>query len=84
MGRVRRPLFSAAHPGLGAVAVMSRHGDPGLLVLEVDVAHSHDRHRDTLENTCRFNRVFEEMVHRYSDQWIWRHKQWRNRPPARH
>jgi KDO2-lipid IV(A) lauroyltransferase len=47
---------------------------------EVELTRSGDRDRDTFENTSRFNRVFEEMVRRYPDHWIWVHKRWRTRP----
>jgi len=87
---------ASTHPGLARFAQMSDaivlpvflvrvNGSPHHeihLLPEVDVVRSGDRDRDTVENTRRFNRVFEGMVRRYPDHWIWVHKRWRTRPPG--
>jgi KDO2-lipid IV(A) lauroyltransferase len=39
-----------------------------------------DRDADIVENTRRCNVVFEEMLRRYPEQWIWFHKRWKTRP----
>jgi len=35
---------------------------------------------DVRRNTERFSAVFEEMVRRYPEQWLWMHKRWKTRP----
>jgi len=35
---------------------------------------------DVRRNTERFSRVFEDMVRRYPEQWLWMHKRWKTRP----
>lgn len=37
---------------------------------------------DVQRNTERFSRVFEDMVRRYPEQWLWMHKRWKTRPPG--
>lgn len=87
---------ASTHPGLARLAELSgapvypvflvrKNGSPRheiMILPKVEVARSGDRDRDTVENLRRFNRVFEDMVCRYPDQWIWMHKRWRTRPPG--
>jgi len=35
---------------------------------------------DVRHNTQRFTAVFEEMVRRHPDHWLWMHKRWKTRP----
>jgi KDO2-lipid IV(A) lauroyltransferase len=35
---------------------------------------------DVRHNTARFSAVFEDMVRRYPEQWLWMHKRWKTRP----
>jgi KDO2-lipid IV(A) lauroyltransferase len=46
------------------------------------LARTGDAERDVLENTARFNRVIEDVVRRYPDQWLWIHRRWSTRPPG--
>lgn len=39
-----------------------------------------DLERDIAVNTQRYTAVFEEMLRRHPEQWIWFHKRWRTRP----
>lgn len=48
----------------------------------VELARSGDEQRDVVENTARFNRVLEDYVRKYPDQWLWVHKRWKTRPPG--
>ena len=87
---------ASTHPGLARLAELSGAPvHPVFLVRKgrspqhemhflprVETVRSGDRSRDTVENTRRFNRVFEEMVRRHPDHWIWMHKRWRTRPPG--
>ena len=47
---------------------------------EVPVLKTGDPEKDLVENTQAFNRVIEEMVRRYPDQWFWIHRRWKTRP----
>jgi KDO2-lipid IV(A) lauroyltransferase len=37
---------------------------------------------DVAANTALFNRVLEEYIRRYPDQWLWVHRRWKTRPPG--
>jgi len=39
-----------------------------------------DFERDVVYNTERFSHVFEDMVRRYPEQWLWVHRRWKTRP----
>jgi len=39
-----------------------------------------DFERDVVETTARYSRVFEEMVRRHPEQWLWVHRRWKTRP----
>ena len=41
-----------------------------------------DGEADALTNTAAFNRIFEEYVRKYPDQWLWVHRRWKTRPPG--
>jgi Kdo2-lipid IVA lauroyltransferase/acyltransferase len=89
-------LPASTHPGLARLHELSRAPVyPVFLVRKnksprheivilppVETVRSGDGERDAVENTRRFNRVFEEMVRRHPEQWIWMHKRWRTRPPG--
>jgi KDO2-lipid IV(A) lauroyltransferase len=49
---------------------------------EVELVRTGDREADVVENTRRCNAVFEQMLRRYPEQWIWFHKRWKTRPPG--
>jgi KDO2-lipid IV(A) lauroyltransferase len=49
---------------------------------EVELVHTGNREADVVENTRRCNVVFEQMLRRYPEQWIWFHKRWKTRPPG--
>ena len=51
--------------------------DPAL-----ELARTGDTDRDVAENTARFNRVLEDYVRRYPEQWLWVHRRWATRPPG--
>ncbi len=44
------------------------------------VERTGDVQEDVRRNTARFSAVFEDMVRRYPDQWLWVHKRWKTRP----
>ena len=46
----------------------------------VELINTGDLDHDVLENTKRFNRVLEEYVRKYPEQWLWIHRRWKTRP----
>lgn len=46
----------------------------------VELVRSGNPEADILANTARFNRVIEDFVRRYPDQWLWIHRRWKTRP----
>ncbi|MFQ5778204.1 MAG: lysophospholipid acyltransferase family protein [Terriglobia bacterium] len=51
--------------------------DPAL-----ELVRTGDAEHDVVENTARFNRVLEDYIRRYPDQWLWFHRRWATRPPG--
>jgi KDO2-lipid IV(A) lauroyltransferase len=56
----------------------ARHRVHVLPILEVE--RSGDFAADVRRNTQRFTDVFETMVRRHPEQWLWMHKRWKTRP----
>lgn len=56
----------------------ARHMVHVLPIMEVE--RTGDFQEDVRRNTERFSRVFEDMVRRYPEQWLWVHKRWKTRP----
>ncbi|HSP97234.1 MAG TPA: lysophospholipid acyltransferase family protein [Candidatus Dormibacteraeota bacterium] len=87
-------LPASTTPGPARLAMLSgapvvpvflvREGDSDqhrIVVLpEVEMVKTADREADVIENTRRCNAVFETMLRRYPEQWIWFHKRWKTRP----
>jgi KDO2-lipid IV(A) lauroyltransferase len=46
----------------------------------VELVNTGDLDHDVLENTRRFNRILEDYVRKYPDQWLWIHRRWKTRP----
>jgi KDO2-lipid IV(A) lauroyltransferase len=51
--------------------------DPAL-----ELVRTADDEGDVLENTARFNRLLEDYIRRYPEQWLWVHRRWATRPPG--
>jgi KDO2-lipid IV(A) lauroyltransferase len=67
-------------------AFLVRQGDSErhrIVVLpRVDWVATGDDDGDIVANTQRYTKVFEDMLRRHPEQWIWFHKRWRTRPPG--
>jgi len=48
----------------------------------VELVRSGDDEADAIANTAKFNRIFEQYVRKYPDQWLWVHRRWKTRPPG--
>jgi KDO2-lipid IV(A) lauroyltransferase len=44
--------------------------------------HSGDLQADVVRMTERLSAIFEDMVRRHPEQWLWVHKRWKTRPPG--
>lgn len=80
-GPARLAMLSGA-PVVPVFLVREGDGDHHRIVVlpEVELVKTGDREADVIENTRRCNVVFEEMLRRYPEQWIWFHKRWKTRP----
>ncbi|MFZ0912688.1 MAG: lysophospholipid acyltransferase family protein [Candidatus Korobacteraceae bacterium] len=48
----------------------------------VDLIRTGDPDADALANTALFNKIIEDHVRRYPNQWLWVHRRWKTRPPG--
>jgi len=58
----------------------ARHRVHVLPIMQVE--RTDDPASDVVRNTQRFSAVFEDMVRRHPEQWLWMHKRWKTRPPG--
>lgn len=47
---------------------------------ELELQQTDDTEADALANTALFNRVLEDYIRKYPDQWLWLHRRWKTRP----
>jgi KDO2-lipid IV(A) lauroyltransferase len=48
----------------------------------VEMANTGEPEADLLENTQRCQKVIEQAIREYPDQWLWIHRRWKTRPPG--
>jgi Kdo2-lipid IVA lauroyltransferase/acyltransferase len=48
----------------------------------IELVRTGDDEVDAITNTAVFNRIFEDYVRKYPDQWLWVHRRWKTRPPG--
>jgi KDO2-lipid IV(A) lauroyltransferase len=48
----------------------------------IELVRTGDNEADAVANTAIFNRIFEDYVRKYPDQWLWVHRRWKTRPPG--
>jgi KDO2-lipid IV(A) lauroyltransferase len=80
-GPARLAMLSGA-PVVPVFLVRDGASDQHRIVVlpEIELAKTGDREADVIENTRRCNAVFETMLRRHPEQWIWFHKRWKTRP----
>ena len=49
---------------------------------EVPVIRTGDKEKDIKTTSRQYNRVLEDVIRRYPDQWFWVHKRWKTKNPA--
>jgi KDO2-lipid IV(A) lauroyltransferase len=47
---------------------------------EIPTLKTGDKQKDIEINTREYNRVIENVIHRYPDQWFWIHQRWKTKP----
>jgi Kdo2-lipid IVA lauroyltransferase/acyltransferase len=47
---------------------------------EIPTLKTGDKQKDIETNTREYNRVIENVIHRYPDQWFWIHQRWKTKP----
>ena len=47
---------------------------------EIPTLKTGDKQKDIEANTREYNRVIENVIHRYPDQWFWIHQRWKTKP----
>jgi Kdo2-lipid IVA lauroyltransferase/acyltransferase len=45
----------------------------------LELVRTGDNEADAIANTALFNRIFEDYVRKYPDQWLWVHRRWKTR-----
>jgi KDO2-lipid IV(A) lauroyltransferase len=48
----------------------------------LELVRTGDGEADAVANTALFNRIFEDYVRKYPEQWLWVHRRWKTRPPG--
>ncbi len=48
----------------------------------INPEHTGDPKADVLRTTAQLSAIFEDMVRRHPEQWLWVHKRWKTRPPG--
>ena len=63
-------------------AFMVRQGDGFLTEIgpEIPFVRTGDKRKDLENNTQAYNRVIEDIVRRFPDQWFWVHQRWKTKP----
>ncbi|MGA7145389.1 MAG: lysophospholipid acyltransferase family protein, partial [Desulfobacterales bacterium] len=47
---------------------------------EISTLKTGDKQKDIEVNTQEYNKIIENVIHRYPDQWFWIHQRWKTKP----
>jgi KDO2-lipid IV(A) lauroyltransferase len=47
---------------------------------ELKLVNTGEEERDVVTNTQICSDVYEKMIRKYPDQWIWMHRRWKKKP----
>ena len=67
-------------PVVPVFMVREKTGLIGKFGPEIPFIHTGDRRKDIEVNTRQYNRVIEDMILEYPDQWFWIHQRWKTKP----
>ena len=47
---------------------------------EIEIERTGDMKKDIEINTARLNKILEDFIRQYPDQWFWIHNRWKTHP----
>ena len=86
-----------AHTATGPIILSQRFGAPILPVFirlredltyhvycgeELSLENTGDKERDLIANTQKCSDVYESIIRRFPDQWVWMHRRWKKQPAS--
>lgn len=73
----------ALHTEAPVLPAFTRRLPSGKYVLEIGrkitISRSADHNKDVLINTQNFNKIIEEKIRQYPEQWFWMHQRWKTK-----
>jgi KDO2-lipid IV(A) lauroyltransferase len=67
-------------PVVPAVLIREKTGFRAEFGPEIPLIKTGDRRKDVELNTLEYNRIIEDIVRRYPEQWFWVHQRWKTKP----
>jgi KDO2-lipid IV(A) lauroyltransferase len=49
---------------------------------EIPLIKTGEKSKDLVANTQQYNKIIEECVRQYPEQWFWVHRRWKSKPPS--
>ncbi|GAK50955.1 lipid A biosynthesis acyltransferase [Candidatus Moduliflexus flocculans] len=77
------PLIALRYdvPVISAFVVRTGFDTHRLLIgAEIEMERTGDMQNDLVINTAKLNRMLEEIIRQYPDQWFWVHNRWKTQP----
>ena len=86
-----------AHTATGPVILSEKFGAPIVPIFirlredltyhvycgeELSLENTGDKERDLIVNTQKCSDVYERIIRRFPDQWVWMHRRWKKQPTA--
>jgi len=80
---VKGPAFLALRYNVPVIAVFALwDGDKYHIEIlpEIEITRTGDMDGDVVVNTQKIQNIFQKMIEKYPDQWLWAHRRWKTRP----